>query len=264
MEMSFTGAVIQMDCLTGEKEKNLVHAEKLVSRAAACGAKLIVLPELFCTGYRAETQDAELAEPVPGPTIGWMQALAERHDAYLAAALIEKTEKGLYDTAVLAGPRGYLFTHRKIHLWGGETGRFLRGDTLQTADLPFARVGLLICYEIGFPEEARLLAQQGAQLLIYPSAFGRARAYAWDTASRSRALENGAYVLACNRCGKEKDTEFGGLSRIVAPDTSILAGAGDDGEAVICAQIDLAAVDRQRQAIPYLRDLDDRLHIHFL
>lgn len=263
MAEPFVGAVIQMDCVPGDKKKNLAHASDLIARAADCGARLIVLPELFHTGYRVEAQDAVLAESVPGPVTEWMQALAERYDAYLAAAVMEKTEDGLYDTAVLVGPEGYLFRHRKMHLWGGETERFRKGSALEVARLPFADVGLLICYEIGFPEEARVLTEKGADILIYPSAFGRARAYAWDTASRSRALENGVYVLACNRCGKEMDTDFGGLSRIVAPDTSILAGAGADGEAVICAQIDLGAVSRQRQAIPYLQDLDDRLKIHF-
>lgn len=263
MEKGFIAAAVQMDCRPGGRTENLARAEALIRRAAESGACLIVLPELFHTGYRVEEHDAELAEPVPGPVTAWMQEQAERYGAYLAAAVMEKTGEGIYDTAVLAGPGRLLFTHRKIHLWGGETARFRKGGSLRTVQLPFARVGLIICYEVGFPEEARALAMQGAQVILCPSAFGRARDYAWDTATKSRALENGVFLIAANRCGKEKDSEFGGLSRIVAPDTSILAGAGAAEEAVLCASVDLDAVEKQRQAIPYLRDLDPRFRIHF-
>ncbi len=107
---------------------------------------------------------------------------------------------------------------------------------------------------------ARIQVQKGADILVYTSAFGRARDYVWDIASRSRALENGAFVVACNRCGQEKDTAFGGLSRIVAPDGTILADCGPDGDMVVCAELDLGEVRRMREAIPYLRDMDKRLY----
>ncbi len=258
----FIGAVVQMDCIPGDRAANLARAERFIRQAASRGAELIVLPELFDTGYRVEEKDDLLAEPLPGAVSRWMQDMAAQYGAFLAAAVMERAPDGICDTALLVGAGGILSAHRKMHLWGGESARFRRGDTLCAAELPWAKAGLLICYEIGFPEQARVLARQGASLLLYPSAFGRARAYAWDIASRSRALENGAYVLAANRCGAERDTDFGGLSRIVAPDTTVLAGAGADGEAVLCAEIDLAAVDKQRDAIPYLRDLDDRLCSH--
>ncbi len=261
MTEKLVAAVIQMDCLLKEKRKNLQHAQELISLAAARGAGLIVLPELFSTGYRTEDCDEKMAEPVPGETVLWMQRQAEQFNAYICGAVIEADNGKLYDTAVIAGPDNYLFKYRKMHLWGGEPGRFERGEELNVAELPFAKVGLQICYEIGFPEQARVLAQKGAEIIIYTSAFGRARAYAWDIASRSRALENGVFVLACNRCGEEFDTSFGGLSRIVAPNTAVLAGAGADGEAVITAEIDLAEVEKQRNAIPYLRDLNSRLKI---
>lgn len=259
-----TVSVIQMDCILGDKERNLQHAAELIAVAAARGSKLIVLPEMFSTGYRVEERDKELAEPVPGATTAWLQGQAQLYGAYIAGGIIERDGDAVYDTAVIAGTDNYLFKYRKMHLWGGEPPRFGHGAELEAAELPFGKVGLLICYEIGFPEQARVLALKGAQLLIYTSAFGRARAYAWDVASRSRALENGAFVLACNRCGADLDSEFGGLSRIVAPNASVLAGAGADGEAVVTAQLNLADVDKQRLAIPYLRDLDSRLKINFI
>lgn len=149
--------------------------------------------------------------------------------------------------------------YRKIHLWGTEPERFARGAALPVFKLPFATIGLQICYEIGFPEPARVLTQAGAEIIVYTSAFGKARSYAWDIASRSRALENGVYVLACNRIGAEEDAVFGGLSRVVAPNGDIVAGTSADAECVISAVIDLDAIAEQRRAIPYLRDLYTKL-----
>lgn len=175
--------------------------------------------------------------------------------------MIEKGEDGiLYDTAVMVGAKGCLGKQRKMHLWGDEDRRFGRGKDIGVIDLPFGKVGMLICYEIGFPEMARIQVRKGASILIYTSAFGRARYYAWDIASRSRALENGVFVVACNRCGRDKDTDFGGLSRIVGPDGTLLASCRADGDAVVCAEIDLDEVVRMRNCLPYLRDMDERLY----
>ena len=263
MANSIKIAAIQMDCVLRDLAANLAHGAELVDRAASCGAKLIVLPELFNTGYRVEERDAELAEPVPGGrTVDWMRELAARHGAYLVGALMERDGEALYDTAAVVGPEGFVGKYRKMYLWGAETERWGRGEDVGVIKLPFADIGLQICYEIGFPEGARKLAQAGAQIIVYTSAFGRARGYAWDLASRARALENGVFVLACNRCGAERDTFYGGLSRIVAPNTSVLAGAGADGEAVVTADIELAEIAAQREAIPYLKDLANRPFPH--
>lgn len=261
MKNKIRTAVIQMDCVPFDKEKNLRHAEELIAAAAAEGAGLIVLPELFNTGYRVEEKDAELAETVPGAATEWMQKTAARYGAFIAGAVIETCGGNLYDTAVIVGPDGLAGRYRKMHLWGAEPERFGHGDELPVFSLPFGCVGLQICYEIGFPEQARVLALKGAQIIIYTSAFGKARDYAWNIASRSRALENGVFVLACNRTGTEKDTVFGGLSRIVAPDSRVIAGTERDGEAVICGEIDLREVAEQREKIPYLRDLNKSLII---
>lgn len=257
-------SLIQMNCVLKDKKHNLQHAEELIAIAAERGSQLIVLPEMFSTGYRVENHDKELAESIPGETTAWMQKLAEAYKAYLIGGIIENDGGKIYDAAVIAGPGNYLFKYRKMHLWGGEPPRFGRGSALEVAELPLFKAGLLICYEIGFPEQARVLTLKGAEVLIYSSAFGKARAYAWDIASRSRALENGAFVLACNRCGTEFDSEFGGLSRIVAPNGAVLAGAGSEGEAVVTAAINLNEVAQQRNAIPYLRDLNSRLKIEYI
>ncbi|BEU86636.1 carbon-nitrogen hydrolase family protein [Selenomonas sp. TAMA-11512] len=253
-------AAVQMDCVPYDKDANLRHGAELVADAASRGAQLVVLPELFNTGYRVETRDTELAESLTGRTSQWMQDTAQRYGIYLAGALLERGEDGLvYDTAVLVGAEGLIGRHRKMHLWDAENSRFAKGEEIGVYRLPFATVGLLICYEIGFPEMARIQTLKGADVLLYSSAFGRARDYVWDIASRSRALENGVYVVACNRCGQEQDTSFGGLSRIVAPDASLLAAAEADGEAVVCAEIDSDEAATMRRTLPYLRDLHPKL-----
>ena len=243
-------AAVQMDCVLDDKEANQTHAAEMIAAAASGGARLVVLPELFSTGYRVETRDMELAETLSDATVRWMQDMAQRYDVYVTGAILERGADGLvYDTAVLVGAEGCIGSRRKMHL----------GVEIDVYRLPFATVGLLICYEIGFPEIARIQALKGADVLLCTSAFGRARDYVWDIASRSRALENGVFVVACNRCGQEQDTSFGGLSRVVAPDGSLSAAAGADGEAIVSAEIDLDAVAVMRKTLPYLRDLNPKL-----
>jgi predicted amidohydrolase len=254
-------AAVQMDCKLGDVPANLQKAEELIEQAVAAGASLIVLPELFNTGYRVEERDVELAEPIPGPTTEWMQELSGKHDIYLVAAILEQgRSRGLvYDTALLTGPEGLLGTYRKTHLWDVESVRFTKGDDFPVFQTAIGTIGLQICYEVGFPEGARILALKGADFILYPSAFGKAREYAWKIATRSRALENGAFVLAANRTGKEKEeTEFGGGSCIVSPWGELLAEASQDNE-VIVYEINLQDVIEQRRRLPYLRDINRSL-----
>ena len=199
-------AIVQMNCVLADKAANFAKVTKIIAENADMKAQLIILPELFSTGYMVSALDRELAEVIPGPTTEWLTDLAKQYHVYFAAAIIELGEDGiLYDTAIIVGPEGYMDKYRKIHLWGTEPERFARGAALPVFKLPFATIGLQICYEIGFPEPARVLTQAGAEIIVYTSAFGKARSYAWDIASRSRALENGVYVLACNRIGAEED-----------------------------------------------------------
>ena len=257
MRNRFKVAAVQMDCIPGDVAGNLALAERLAGEAARQGARLVVLPELFSTGYRVEEDDARLAETIPGPTIQRMTALCRAHNIHIAAALIEETAQGYYDTAFVTGPGGLLGTYRKNALWGAENGRFLPGDpAFPVFDIGCCKIGLQICYEIGFPEGARLLALQGADVIVYPAAFGKARSYAWELASRARALENGCYVIACNRWGIEKsETVFAGKSRIVDARGGLLASAAEEGDEVIAATLDLAQMHAQREAIPYLKDV---------
>lgn len=249
-------AAIQMKCILGDKEANFQKAETLILEAVQKGAKIVVVPELFNTGYRVEEKDVELAEAIPGKTTEWFCQLAHEHQIYLVGAILEKSivNGNVYDTAVAVGPEGLVGSYRKIHLWDAENTRFTKGEEYPVFDLGFARLGMQICYEVGFPEAARILALKGADIIVYPSAFGEGRLYAWDIATRARALENGLFVIAANLTGTEKgETTFGGRSRIVNPQGTVLAEAAEEDD-VILSEIDLAFVAEQRRTIPYLRD----------
>lgn len=258
MRHIFKAAAIQMDCVLGDKDANMAKAIRLVQEAVDRGAELIVLPELFNTGYRVEERDRELAESIPGETIALLETICRRDRIHIAGSLLEKCNVSgiIYDTAFLVGPDGWIGSYRKTHLWDKENIRFAKGSSFPVFDLGFARLGLQICYEIGFPEGARSLTLQGADIIAIPSAFGKERDYAWDLASRARALENGVYLIASNRSGIERgETEFGGRSRIVDPAGHVLAEAKQPDEVVV-AELDLEFIAVQRTRIPYLRDLN--------
>lgn len=250
-------AVIQMNCEPGNVDRNTNRARELVGQAAEAGAQWAVLPELFQTGYVLQGRDREFAGPVPGGQGSrWMVETAKAFQIMLTGCIIEEENGCIFDTAVMASPEGIQGIYRKVHLWGNERERFCPGAEIGRP-VGWGRwtVGLQICYEAGFPEGARMQVLKGANVLAYMAAFGAARTGVWDLATRARALENGCYVVAADRCGTEPgQTEFAGQSRIVAPDGSVLAQV-DSGEGIAVAELELSRVEQQRKAIPYLRDL---------
>ena len=246
---------IQMDCILGDKEHNVKKALALLDMACGMGSTLAVLPELFSTGYRVKDLDMDLAETIPGETTKKLANIAQSRGIYVVGALLEHGESRgvIYDTAVLVSPEGIEGIYRKIFLWDAERVRFKKGDSFPVFKCSFGSLGIQICYEVGFPEGARILSLKGADILLYPSAFGAKRYYVWDVATRSRALENGVFLIASNRSGKENDLEFGGHSRIISPTGEILSEASQNDE-VIISEIDPNMVPRQRREVPYLRD----------
>jgi predicted amidohydrolase len=253
--MNLIVSAVQIDTSLGDKERNNLRAEQNIRKAAQAGANIIVIPELFNTGYRLDERYSEFAETIPGSTVERMAVLAKSEGVYIAGSITEQdpdSEK-LYDTAFLVSPQGLEGRYRKIHLWGREPEFFSKGKEFPVFGTPWGQVGLIICYDVGFPEAARSLALAGADIILIPSAFGMPRFYAWDLATRARALENGCYLVASNRIGNEKDSVFCGHSRIVDPQGSILVDAGLQ-EGILLATIDMVEVAAQRTRIPYLRD----------
>jgi N-carbamoylputrescine amidase len=277
--------VVQMS-MTDDLEHNTDQAERWVRQAAAQGAELVCLPELFRSRYFCQTEDYArfgLAEPVPGPTTERFAAVAAELDVAIVLSLFEERTQGLYHNtaAVVDGAHGYLGKYRKMHI--PDDPRYYEKFYFTPCDLGFkvypARnvdLGLLVCWDQWYPEAARLTALMGAQVLVYPTAIGwhpeeqqavgASQHDAWQTIQRSHAIANGCYVIAANRTGFEPDPNvpdgangtagirFWGQSFVAAPDGAIVARAGADEETVLVVELDFSRITAQRQGWPFLRD----------
>ena len=271
-------AVAQNRC-TGDLAENLAAAERGVRNAAAKGAQIICLQELFRSEYFCQVEDHkyfELGEPIPGPTTERMQELAKELGVVIIASLFEKRTAGLYHNtaAVIDADGSYLGKYRKMHIPDDplfyEKFYFTPGDLgFQAFDTKFARIGVCVCWDQWYPEAARLTALRGAQILFYPTAigwhpsekekYGTRQHSSWETIQRGHAIANGCYVAAPNRIGHEapdggEGIEFWGQSFICDPAGQILARASVDQEEVLVIEADLNAVDTQRTHWPFLRD----------
>jgi predicted amidohydrolase len=246
-------AVAQIDPQIADISGNLDLIERRLRQAAGAGAELAVFPECAVSGYVFQSLDEALAvaEPIPGPASDRIREAAVSLGVWAAVGLLERSGGRVFNTAILAGPNGQLFPYRKTHTLCLGVDRFTTpGDIpYQVHDLPFARVGLLICYDLRFPETARLLALQGAQLILLPTNWPRSSAIQADVFTRSRAAENRVFVLAADRVGVERGTEFLGRSQIVAPDGTVLSEASQVEPELLVADIDPALADIKRVVV---------------
>ena len=280
----FRLGLVQMSA-TPEPEKNLQAAIELLGEAAAKGAQIVCLPELFQTQYFCQREDAtlfDLAEPIPGPATERLAEAAKRLKIVVIGSLFEKRAPGVYhNTAVMIDADGTLRgIYRKMHIPDDplyyEKFYFTPGDLgFKAFDTQVGRVGTLVCWDQWYPEGARLTALQGAQVLFYPTAigwhpdekkeFGEAQYDAWQTIQRAHAIANGVYVAVVNRVGFEqgdirgnkasgKGLEFWGGSFIADPFGRVIAKASHDKEEILLAEVDLRLLEDTRRNWPFLRD----------
>lgn len=251
-------AAVQFDPRVGveNKDKNLQRTLDLINEAADAGANLIVLPELANTGYAFATRAEAYAhaEPVPdGPTMqAWLTAARDR-GVHLAAGLAECDSDGtrLYDTAVLIGPDGFIGKYRKAHLWNREKLYFTPGDLgFPVFETKIGRIGMLVCFDIWFPEAARLLAAQGADVVCSVNNWVWTPPPLFDEAGRCMAAYltmtashvNNVPFIAANRVGEEHGDKFLGCSLITGTTGWPLGGiAPAEGETVVYGDLDLVA-----------------------
>jgi len=280
----FRVGLVQM-LATPSPENNLQHAFDLVRQAAAGGAEIVCLPELFQTQYFCQREDAalfDLAEPIPGPTTAKLSALAKELRIVLIASLFERRAAGVYHNtaAILDGDGSLLGLYRKMHIPDDplyyEKYYFTPGDLgFRAFNTQVGRVGTLVCWDQWYPEGARLTALQGAHLLFYPTAigwhpaekaeFGEAQHDAWRTIQRSHAIANGVYVAVVNRVGFETGDihgksapgaglEFWGGSFLCDPFGRVIAEAAQDKEEILISEVDLRLLEEVRRNWPFLRD----------
>jgi len=251
-------ALIQLESVLGEVERTVDHAEEMIRKAAAGGAELIVLPELFSTGYNLDLigeRMKEMAEPLSGRTVTRLRALAAELKAFLVAPIaLDKGDEKPLNAAVFIGSGGELIgTYAKCHLYARERDYFTPGEELKVFDTPLGKIGIMICYDAGFPEAARILRRQGADLILCPSAWNFNDLYVWNLNMPQRALENVCYLAAVNRYGHEGDLYMGGHSVVVGPDSREIARAGEE-ETILYAVLDGARMDKMNETGgPYLK-----------
>lgn len=225
---------IQTNPLFGKKQLNIDRTLSLIQAASAKGANLLVLPELCNTGYvfQSRSELYEMAEPIPdGPSVSAWDQAAREYSVYIAAGMAELDADGIrcYNTAVLIGPEGYIGHYRKLHLWGDEKLYFEPGDKgYPVFHTPIGRIGMLICYDMWFPESFRLLALKGADVICCssdwldhspsnPSTMGVIQAIAG-------ANSNHLFVVAASRTGTERNVQFAGQSLVCNINGRLLAG----------------------------------------
>ena len=263
--MKFIAAAVQM-LASDDKAANLQEAEHWLRQAAAAGARVVVLPEVFI--WRGTKKiEWEFAEPIPGPTAMKLAELARDLHVYLLAGSILEAipdSRKAYNTSLFFDPSGQLIaSYRKIHLFDVDlaNGVSLResesrahGANVVVAQTELATMGLSVCYDLRFPELYRGLADRGAQLIFVPSAFTAFTGAAhWETLLRARAIENQVFIIAADQFGKSaKSFECHGHSMIIDPWGTILAEL-PDGPGVITAEIDLDHLRKVRAELPALQ-----------
>lgn len=268
--MSFKLAVIQMDCVLGDVAANLARIDSLVCAAAAQGATVAVLPELATTGYFVGDRLGALAESIPGPTTDALGRIAQRHQCYIMAGMIERGRACYYNSAALLAPDGSLHgAYRKIHLFSAEREAFTPGTEPALFDIAGARVALTICYDLIFPEYIRRLVLEGAQVILNSTDWitnDWQRGLGWGGPVVSglvatRALENTVHVAMADRVGVEEGWKSLGHSCIAAPSGGFLAKV-DEGEGVAVASLELDHPDWQqwRTVATYLDDRQPDLY----
>lgn len=267
--------------ITKDSSKNLSTTCNSIRLAAAQGARLIVLQELHLTPYFCQTEDPDnfdLAEPIPGPVTEALSKVAKELRVIIVGSIFEKRGKGIYhNTAVVIDQEGELAgKYRKMHIPDDpgyyEKYYFTPGDLgFITIPTIIGKLGVLVCWDQWFPEAARLMALQGADLLIYPTAIGwdprdpdaekERQIDAWRTIQRAHAIANGIPVISCNRTGLEKDPsgqtpgiDFWGNSMIIGQQGELLAEGGSFEDCILTASIDLAQNEQIRRRWPFLRD----------
>lgn len=267
--------------VTEDVKANMRHIAEGTERLADNGAQLVVLQELHNSLYFCQTEDVDnfnLAEPVPGPSTEFYGGLARRFGVVIVTSLFEKRAAGLYhNTAVVMERDGSIAgKYRKMHIPDDpayyEKFYFTPGDIgFHPIDTSVGRLGVLVCWDQWYPEAARLMALQGAEILVYPTAIGYAdsdtpdeqerQREAWTTVQRGHAVANGLPVVTANRVGFEPDPSgqtkgisFWGSSMAVGPQGEMLWRAGRDEEESVVIDIDMSRCEQVRRWWPFLRD----------
>jgi len=251
-------AVVQMEPKLGEPEQNLVRMSEMVEKICLSEpVDLIILPELATSGYENGMRFTELAEQVPAHSVNLLARRAREFSTHVLFGLPtkEKVESILYDGAVLIGPEGeMLVDYRKVHLRGEEKLAFRPGFRYVTFETTFGILGILIGWDLAFPEAARSLVLDGAELLCVCANWEEPHKDEWYTFLKARAYENAVFVAAANRVGREISYTFLGHSAVIGPRGELLSVIDEPIEGYAIAKIDLDDVRKAREESQLLQN----------
>ncbi|MGJ3239298.1 MAG: carbon-nitrogen hydrolase family protein [Anaerolineae bacterium] len=260
-----TIAIVQMKSLLGEPEENLVKmSEKISNIASQQKVDLIVFPELVTSGTELGLRFTDVAQRIPGPTVNLIAQRANDFGIYIAFGMVskEKVESVLYNSAVLVGPDGELIeTYNKIHLRGEERMAFREGYKMAVAETEIGNIGLCLGYDLAFPEVARSMTLEGADIICAMANWEASNIDEWRVYMRARAYENNVFMAGANRVGEDVTLTFGGESMIVGPRGEILATLADETdeetgapqEGIAIARVDLDDVRKNREEYQFLQ-----------
>ena len=267
MKKEFRMAIAQFPCKIGDKTSNIKKMEDFARYARDQKASIIVFPEMSLTGYTTRDLTFDLAEEVPGVSTARIAEIAEETGLYIIHGMPERSAKGeaiLYNTAVLTGPEGFIGKYRKMYLPTHsvfEEKRYFRpGYQMPVFETELGKVGIMICYDIFFPETARALRLQGAKIVICISASPATRRTYFEALTVARAIENTCFLAYVNLVGIEDGLQFWGGSRLVGPNGTLIAQAKYDEEDISIGEVNYEDLRPIETFVPTLRDLRPEIY----
>jgi len=257
--MNINAAAVQFNVQQGDVDANLEYVRAALHRVAAQGANLAVLPEMWSSGFAYKNLN-ELAGRTAG-IVDELLGLSWELGLVIVGSMPEPHGEKVYNTAFVADNGRLAGTYRKLHLFSllGEDRAFDSGDNWLLADTSLGKIGVIICYDLRFPELSRRLALEGAAVICVPAQWPKPRQEHWRTLLRARAIENQLFVVACNACGLIGRLDFFGMSMIIDPKGELLAEAGE-AQIEITAQLDMQQMADWRAQIPCFNDRRPELY----
>ena len=246
-------AAIQFNVKQGDVDANLAYVREALHRAAGRGANLAVLPEMWSSGF--SYRDLNQLALRTGGIVEELLALSRELKLVIVGSMPEPNGDKVFNTVYVADNGSLAGVYRKIHLFSllGEDRAFSGGDSWLLAETSIGKIGVIICYDLRFPELSRRLAVEGAEIICVPAQWPKPRQEHWRTLLRARAIENQLFVVACNACGTIGKLDFFGMSMIIDPKGELLGEAGDN-EGEIIAPLDMQAMADWRAQIPCFKD----------
>ncbi len=263
--MSMNIALAQMALTLGEPEKNYQKVHDWVGKAASQGADLILLPELWASGFDLKNCQS-YAAPLHEGDFARMRYLAEEHKITIGGSLIEQDNNVFYNTFVLYDQSGEMINfYRKVHLFQmlKEEQYFRAGDRLVMAETEWGKLGLATCYDLRFPEMFRAYSVRGVALILVVAEWAQRRVVHWRQLLQARAIENQCFVAAVNKSGVSQGEKLGGFSAVINPMGEYLVQGGEEEE-LLSAEINLKEVKKTRRWMPVIQDRKPKVYQKFL